>query len=175
VHLSAEDYRTLFGDAEFTNVRELSQPGQFLSDKKVDIVGPKRTIEGVSVLGPARPQSQVEISRSDCFALGLRDVPVRQSGDLKGTPGITLRVGDKQVVLSEGVIVMMRHVHLDTRTAAENGFVDKQIVSIKIGGARGGILAETIVRVHDSFGPAVHLDSDEGNAMGVGNEVEIIA
>ena len=176
VHLSEGDLKALFGaDANLAVVRELSQPGQYLSDKKVDLVGPKRVIEGVAVLGPLRKQSQVEISRSDCFVLGAKDVPLRQSGDVSGTPGIVLRAGEREVALSEGLIVAKRHVHLDPKTAELNGFSDGQIVKLKIGGERGGVLAETVVRVHESFAPAVHLDSDEGNALGVSVEVEIIA
>ena len=175
VHLSDAHLKVLFGkDAKLGIVRELSQPGQYLSDKKVDLVGAKRVIEGVSVLGPTRPQSQVEISRSDCFVLGLRDVPVRQSGDLKATPGLVLRAGDKAVEISEGVIVAKRHIHVDPKTAQMNNLSDGQIVSIKVGGERGGILEGVVVRVHANFAPSVHLDSDEGNALGTGNEVEIV-
>lgn len=175
VHLSEGDFRALFGKAEFTNLKNLSQPGQFLSDKKVDLVGPKRVIEAVSVLGPVRAQSQVEISKTDCFTLGLKNVPVRQSGDLKGSPGLVMRAGDKEITLSEGVIIAKRHVHLDSKTAADHKFVDGQIVGIKIGGERGGILHDTVVRVHKNFAPAIHLDSDEGNALGAGNEAEIVS
>lgn len=175
VHLSKADFKILFGkDAEFINLRELSQPGQYLTDKKVDLVGPKRTLEGVSVLGPVRPQSQVEISRSDCFVLGLKDVPVRQSGDLKESAGIVMRAGGKEVVLSEGVIVAKRHVHVYPESAKKNQLTDGQIVSIKVDGERGGILAGVVVRTGVGHADAVHLDSDEGNALGIGKEVEII-
>lgn len=176
VHLSEADLKSLFGkDAELTVVRKISQPGQFLSDKKVDLVGPKRTIEGVSVLGPIRKETQVEISRTDCFTLGMKDVPVRGSGDLKGTPGMVVRAGGKSVELKNGVIVIQRHVHIDPETAKKNGFTDGQIVSIKVAGERGGILANTTVRTGAGHLNAVHLDSDEGNAFGAGNEAEIIA
>jgi len=176
VHLSEKDFKALFGEnAVCERVRDLSQPGQYLSCQKVDLVGPKRAITGVSVLGPTRSQTQVELSRSDCFVLGLKDVPVRESGKLHGTPGITIRAGENEVVLSEGVIVMQRHVHMDTKTAGDNGFVDKQIVSLRVGGDRGGVLHNTIVRVNKDYAPAAHLDSDEGNALNAcGQEVEII-
>ena len=177
VHLSETDLKTLFGkDATLEIVKTISQPGQYLSDKKVDLVGPKRTIERVSVLGPTRPETQVEISRSDCFTLGMKDVPVRGSGDLKGTPGMTIRAGDKAVELGHGVIVIQRHVHIDPETATKHGFTDGQVVSLKIEGERGGVLAGVTVRTGKGHFNAVHLDSDEGNALGAkcGGEAEII-
>jgi putative phosphotransacetylase len=175
VHLSEEHLKALFGEtAKLEVVKTISQPGQYLSDKKVDLIGPKRTIERVSVLGPTRPDTQVEISRSDCFTLGMKDVLVRGSGDLKGTCGMTIRAGDKTVELDKGVIVIQRHVHIDPETAAKHGFTDGQIVSLKIEGERGGILAGVTVRTGKGHFNAVHLDSDEGNALGAGNEAIII-
>lgn len=174
VHLSESDLQTLFGkDAKLEQVRELSQPGQYLAVQKVDLVGPKRTIEGVAVLGPTRAETQVEIARTDCFSLGIKGVPVRQSGMLEGTPGIVLRNGNKMVELKRGVIVAHRHVHLDPKTAESNGLKDNQIVDLVFAGDRGGVLSNAIVRVHKNFAPAVHLDSDEGNAMACGAEVTI--
>lgn len=177
IHLSEADLKALFGkDAELVVVKAISQPGQFLSDKKVDLIGPKRTIERVSVLGPTRPETQVEISRSDCFTLGMKDVPVRGSGDLKGTPGMAIRAGDKTVELGHGVIVIQRHVHIDPETATKHGFKDGEVVELKIDGERGGILAGVTVRTGKGHFNAVHLDSDEGNALGAicGGEAEII-
>jgi len=175
VHLSEADLKALFGeDATLEVVKTISQPGQYLSDKKVDLVGPKRTIERVSVLGPTRPETQVEISRSDCFTLGMKDIPIRGSGDLKGTPGMMIRAGDKTVDLKSGVIIIQRHVHIDPESAAKHGFTDGQVVSLKIEGERGGILANVTVRTGKGHFNAVHLDSDEGNALGCGCEVEII-
>lgn len=174
-HLGKADFEALFGkDAELGVVRNISQPGQYLSDKRIDLVGPKRIIESVSILGPLRPETQVEISRSDCFTLGMKDVPVRGSGDLKGTPGMTLRAGDKSVVIKQGVIVIQRHVHIDPESAKKNGFTDGQIVKIKVDGLRGGILENVTVRTGKGHLNAVHLDSDEGNALGCGNEVKIL-
>ena len=168
-HLGKADFEALFGkDAQLGVVRNISQPGQFLSDKRIDLVGPKRTIEGVSILGPLRPETQIEVSRSDCFTLGMKDVLVRCSGDLKGTPGMTLRAGDKTVDLKQGVIVIQRHVHIDSDTARKHGFTDGQVVKIKIDGPRGGVLANVTVRTGKGHSNAVHIDSDEGNAMGIG-------
>ena len=175
VHLSEKDLKALFGGAaELVATRDLSQPGQFQSDKKVDLVGPKRTIEGVSVLGPTRSQTQVEISRTDCFTLGLKDVPLRQSGYLKDSAGIVMRVGEKEVKLVEGVIVAQRHVHMSPETAKKNDIRDGQVVSVKIDGERGGIFSNVIVRTGPSHSNAIHIDSDEANALGAGSEAEII-
>jgi putative phosphotransacetylase len=175
VHLCQADLITLFGEqAEMQCVRDLSQPGQFLSDLRVDIVGPKRTICGVSVLGPTRSRTQVEVSQTDCFALGMKGVPVRDSGDLEGTPGIRLQNGDKFVDLTFGVIVVKRHVHLDPKSAEEYGLTDEQMVDLQFDGVRGGILANATVRVLPQYAPAVHIDSDEGNAVLAGKTVTII-
>jgi len=176
VHVTKQHLEDLFGvGAVLGNVRDLSQPGQFLSDKKVDLVGLKRTIEGVSILGPVRGSSQVEIARTDCFTLGVKDVPVRQSGDIKGSPGIVLRAGNKTINLTEGVIVAKRHVHFDPKTARQNNFFDGQIACVKISGERGGTLRGVVVRVDESFAPAIHIDSDEGNALAAGAEAEVFA
>ena len=176
VHLSQKDLESLFGaGAELEFVRELSQPGQFLSAQKVDLIGPKRSILGVSVLGPCRAETQVEISRTDCFTLGIKDVPVRQSGMLQGSPGIILKNGDNQVQLTHGVVVAQRHVHMHTDTAKKEGFVDGDMAELVIEGERGGVLSNAVVRVNPSFGDSVHLDSDEGNGLGFkcGTEITI--
>ena len=175
VHLTKQDFQDLFGKgAKLEVVRSLSQRGQFLSDKKVDLVGPKRVIEGVSILGPLRERNQIELARTDCFALGLKNVPVCISGQLDESVGITLRVGGKEKTINKGVIVAKRHVHLDPKTADLQGLKNGQVVGIKVDGERGGLLGEAVVRVHDEYTPAVHIDTDEGNALGVGNEVTII-
>jgi putative phosphotransacetylase len=175
VHLSQNDLATLFGEgATMQCVRELSQPDQYLSDLRVDIVGPKRTIGSVAVLGPVRKQSQVEISQTDCFTLGLRGVPVCQSGNLDGTPGVRLQNGDKFVDIKCGVIVVQRHVHLDPTSAKKNNLCNGELVDLEFDGPRGGILRNAIVRVHPEFAPAVHIDSDEGNALLAGGTVTVI-
>jgi len=175
VHLSAEHLEILFGKgAQLTEVKPLSQPGQYLAEQRVDLVTDKTTFKNVAVLGPTRAKTQVELSRTDCFALGLKTVPVRQSGDLAGTPGVKLRNGDKEVAIEEGVIVGMRHVHLDDKFAATHDIKDNQIVSIKIQGERGGTLKNAVARVHPSFAPAIHIDTDEANAMGFTTGTAII-
>ncbi|MCL2569665.1 MAG: phosphate propanoyltransferase [Firmicutes bacterium] len=177
VHISKEHVEILFGKGhQLKFVRELSQPGQFLASERVELVTAKSTIKNVAVLGPERTQTQVEISRTDCFALGLKNVPVRQSGNLVDSPAIILRTEKGEVKIDSGVIVAQRHIHMDTKTAKDNGFKDGQIISVKFGGSRGGTLNNTVVRVHDNFAPAVHIDSDEGNALGFcSGEVEILA
>ena len=174
IHMCQSDFEKLFGEGKKPEwVRDLSQPGEFLSAQRVDIVGPKRTIESVSILGPLRTKSQVEISRTDCFTLGLKDVPLRQSGDLDGSPGVILRAGDKDVVLKQGVIIAKRHVHLDPKTARDNGFKDGQTVKLIFGGERGGVLNGAVVRVGENYLQTVHIDSDEGNAVFCSEQIEI--
>ena len=174
VHLTQTDLEILFGKgAKLEFERALSQPGQFLSKQRVTLIGPKREIENVAILGPVRSASQVEIARTDAFTLGIKDVPLRQSGDVAGTPGIVLKNGSKTIGLTQGVIVAKRHVHFDTKTAHENGFYDGEIVNIILGGERGGVFNKTVVRVHDNFAPAIHIDSDEGNAMFAETQAEV--
>ena len=166
VHLSRTHLQVLFGIDELSPIKWLSQPGQFLSRKRVDLVTPKATIQSVAIIGPTRPQTQVELSATDCQTLGLRDVPVRQSGDLDQTPGLTLRAGEREVTLERGVIIAKRHVHLDPNTAREFGLTDGQVVSLRFDGERGGQLDNTIVRVSENSHPAAHIDTDEAHAMG---------
>jgi len=175
VHLCAAHVEALFGEGHvLTRARGLSQPGQYLCRERIDLVGSKSTLYKVAIIGGVRGRSQVEVSRTDAVALGLRDVPVRQSGELAGSPGITIRNGERQVVLEEGMIVARRHIHLDPQTASDGGLVDGQIVSIEFEGERGGLYNNVIVRVGAAFAPAVHIDSDEAGAMGfVGGEVAV--
>ncbi|MBQ3413035.1 MAG: phosphate propanoyltransferase [Oscillospiraceae bacterium] len=177
VHVTEEDLHKLFGEGyELTVRKELSQPGQFASGERVTIVGPKRSLENVSILGPCRKQSQVEISATDARSIGI-SAPVRESGDLEGTPGCKLVGPAGEVDLEKGVIVAKRHIHLDTKTAAEFGLEDKQIVCAKVNTPeRSLIFGDVVVRVSDSYAPAMHVDTDEGNAAGISGtpEVEII-
>lgn len=169
IHLSAEDLETLFGpDYELTPIKDLSQTGQFAADEKLTIVTPKNAIQNVRVLGPVRSQTQVEISRTDAFALGLRP-PVRDSGSLENSEGITL-VGPKgSIHIKEGVIIALRHIHMSPKDAEEFGVKDKDIVSVKAGGERGVIFTNVLVRVRDDFVLEMHIDTDEANAAGLGN------
>jgi putative phosphotransacetylase len=171
VHLSQKDINILFGEGhELTSIKDLGQPGQFACDEKVDLVGPKRTIKGVRVLGPARGESQVEISLSDGFTLGIPEVPVKGSGSLVGTPGIKL-VGPKgEVELEQGVIAAARHIHMNPKEAAEFGVKDKDMVKVKAEGERGLVFENVLIRVHDSFALEFHVDVEEGNAAMIQNK-----
>ncbi|MDI9495664.1 MAG: phosphate propanoyltransferase [Bacillota bacterium] len=177
VHLSKDHIDILFGEGhELTPIKDLSQPGQFACDEKVDLVGPKRTIKGVRILGPARKETQVEISLSDGFTLGLEDVPVRDSGKIDGTPGLKL-VGPKgEVVLDKGVIAAARHLHMHTSDAEKYGLKDKDLVQVKVGGPRGLVFDNVLVRVNDEYALDMHVDIEEGNAAGLknGDEIEVI-
>ncbi len=172
VHVTQEALETLFGEgATLTNKKDLSQPGQFACFEKVTVVGPKGELV-CSILGPVRPANQVEVSFTDARKLGIVP-PVKESGDLAGSPGCKL-VGPKgEVEISEGVIVAKRHIHFDPKTAADNGFTDKQIVSVAVGGeGRKLIFGDVVVRVHERFAPAMHIDTDEANAACIAGNVE---
>ncbi|KXZ39533.1 putative phosphotransacetylase [Alkalithermobacter thermoalcaliphilus JW-YL-7 = DSM 7308] len=176
IHLSKEHIEILFGEGyELTHFKDLSQPGQYACNEKVDIVGPKGTIKGVRVLGPARPQTQAEISFADGFALGIMP-PVRDSGDIEGTPGAKI-VGPKgEVELDKGIIAAARHIHMHTTDAEKFNVVDKQRVKIRTFGERAVVFENVLVRVHPSFALEMHVDVEEGNAAGVknGDMVELI-
>lgn len=177
VHLSKEHINILFGEGhELTPIKDLSQPGQFACDEKVDLVGPKRTIKGVRILGPARKETQVEISLADGFTLGLTEVPVRDSGKTEGTPGVKLVGPCGEVELEKGVIAASRHIHMHTTDAEKYGLKDKDIVSVKVGGPRGLIFENVLIRVNAEYALDMHLDVEEGNAAGLanGDAVEVI-
>ncbi len=164
LHLTQAAVDVLFGTGyQLTKKKDLSQPGQYACAEKVEVIGPKGSLM-MSILGPVRPESQVEVSYTDARALGVT-APVRESGDIAGTPGITLKVGDNTLTLDEGVIIAKRHIHLTPAAAAEFGVEDKQIVSVKISGTgRTTIFDDVVIRVKDSFAPAMHIDTDECNA-----------
>lgn len=165
VHVTEETLKILFGeDAKLTSKKPLSQPGQYAANEKVTIVGPRKSIENVSILGPTRKSDQVEISATDARALGI-DVVVRESGDIKGTPGCKL-IGPKgDVELKEGVIVAKRHIHATPDDAKALGLVDKQVVNVRVtNNDRSIIFGDVVVRVRDDFALAMHIDTDESNA-----------
>jgi len=165
VHVSREDLDVLFGPGhELKVMRDLSQPGQFAAQETVTLVGPKGVIQGVRILGPVRKKTQAEISRTDAFALGLTDVPVRESGDLTGTPGISMVGPAGAVTLKEGVIIAARHLHAAPRDAVRLGVKDGDRVRVRIPGPRAVVFEEVVVRVRDDFSLEVHLDFDEANA-----------
>ncbi len=165
VHLSAEHIAALFGEgATLTHKKDLSQPGQFACEERVTVVGPKKSIPNVIILGPARPASQVEVSFTDARTLGVA-APVRESGDVAGSGACKLVGPCGEVELSEGVIVAKRHIHLTPADAEAFGVEDKQIVSVKIeNDTRSTVFGDVVVRVNPNFAAAMHIDTDESNA-----------
>ena len=165
VHLSAQDIETLFGaGATLTEKKPLSQPGQFACEERVTLVGPKKSIANVIVLGPARPATQVEISLTDARTLGVT-APVRESGDIEGTGTCKLVGPAGEVEIDCGVIAAKRHIHLTPADAEEFGVADKEIVSVKIeSDGRTTIFGDVVVRVSPKFAAAMHIDTDESNA-----------
>lgn len=165
IHLTADAVETLYGKgAELIVKKELSQPGQFAcANDKITLVGPKGSL-AVSVLGPVRSANQVELSFSDARALGLKDVPVRESGDVAGTPGLKLVGPAGEIEISEGVIIAKRHIHFNVEEAAAFGVKDKQIVKVKLDTARPLIFDDVVCRVSPKFALAMHIDTDECNA-----------
>lgn len=164
VHLTREAAFTLFGHG-LTEKRPLSQPGQFVCNERVSLVTPRGRFENVAVLGPERKECQVELSLTDCVALGVK-APVRLSGHTDGTPGITLESGNARLQLSAGVIVAQRHIHMTPQDAAQRGVADGQAVRLRVFTARPLIFDDVIVRVSPDFRTFAHLDYDEANACG---------
>ena len=164
VHVTREQAQTLFGHG-LTPKRPLSQPGQYLANERVTVVGRKGTFENVAVLGPERKEAQVEISLTDGRTLGL-EAPVRLSGDVSGTPGVTLIGPAGTVTLNQGVIAAQRHIHLTPEDARNFGVKDKQVVKLQTFTARPVIFQDVAVRVSPEFASYVHLDYDEANACG---------
>ncbi len=166
VHVSQEALETLFGAGyELTKKKDLSQPGQFACEERVQVIGEKSSFPAVSILGPVRPDCQVEISASDARAIGVK-APVRESGDIAGSGACKL-VGPKgEIELKEGVIIAKRHIHMTPEDAEKYGLKDKQVVSVKIESAeRSLIFGDTVVRVSPKFSLAMHIDTDEANAV----------
>ena len=171
VHVTEKDLEKLFGKgAVLTPKRDLSQPGQYLCEERVDLIGPKKTIPNVSILGPTRPETQVEISLTDARTLGVT-APIRMSGDIKGSGSVTIKGPAGEIVLEEGVIAAKRHVHMTPDDAEKMGLQDGQVVSVKIESERGLVFNETVIRVSKKFATAMHIDTDESNAAGCGREV----
>ena len=164
VHLTEKQAQELFGH-KLTPFRPLSQPGQFLAKERLTVEGPKGKFEKVAVLGPERCAGQVEISLTDGKVLGIKP-PVRQSGDIKDTPGVTLIGPMGQVVLREGVIAARRHIHMTPEDATRFGLRDGDVVNLKTYTDRPLTFGDTVVRVSPSFATFVHLDYDEANACG---------
>lgn len=172
IHLSKEHVDVLFGAGHaLTNKKDLSQPGQFACEEKVELVGAKGSLK-VSVLGPERKATQVELSYTDARTLGLKSVPVRESGDIAGTPGLKLVGPCGEVTIDEGVIIAKRHIHMTPADAEAYGLSDKQVVSVKCdSNGRSLVFGDVVVRVNPTFALAMHIDTDECNAAGAFGEV----
>ena len=171
VHVTQETFEVLFGKGkELTKKKDLSQPGQFAANEKVTIVGPKGEMSA-SILGPVRTADQVEVSLTEARKLGIA-APVRESGDIAGTPGCKLVGPEGEVEIANGVIAAKRHIHLTPEKAAEFGVEDKQIVSVAVGGeGRKLVFGDVVIRVSPKFAPAMHIDTDESNAAGIAGTV----
>ncbi len=166
VHVTQEALEILFGkDAVLTKKKDLSQPGQYACEERVTVVGPKKELANVSILGPVRPATQVELSATDARSIGL-PIAIRESGDIAGTPGCKL-IGPKgEVEISEGVIVAQRHIHMIPETAEKLGIKNKDVVWVKAEtNGRTAILGDVVVRVSEKFADAMHIDTDESNAI----------
>ncbi len=173
VHVTQEAVEILFGDgAVLHEKKRLSQPTEFATEERVDIVGPKKELKNVSILGPCRKATQVEISATDARTLGIAPV-IRESGDIAGTPGCKI-VGPKGTLeITEGVIVAKRHVHMTPAFAEKNGFKNQDIIKVKISGTgRSAILEDVVCRVNETFAEAMHIDTDEANAVCAFGEIE---
>ena len=173
VHVTKETLAILFGEGhELTKKKDLSQPGQFACEERIDVVGPKKTLTGVSILGPIRPENQVELSATDARSIGIA-APVRESGELEGTPGCKLIGPCGEVEIDHGVIVAKRHIHMTPADAEAFGVQDKQVVWVKVmTPERSAILGDVVVRVSEKFALAMHIDTDESNAvMGTRDQV----
>lgn len=164
VHVSQEDLETLFGPGyELTKFKDLKQTGQYAANEKVQVEGPRGSFQAVRILGPVRKASQVEVSATDCLKLGVAAV-LRDSGKLQETPGVTLTGPAGQVVLSQGVIVAARHVHLCPETAQREGIEDGDYLCAHIPGDREITFGKVLARVDASYVDEFHLDTDEANA-----------
>jgi putative phosphotransacetylase len=170
VHLSQAHLIELFGEnATLTVVKDLSQPGQFVSEERVDIISEKNTYENVAVLGPVRKNTQVEISLTDSYYLGIK-APVRESGDVSGSASVKIRGPLATIEIQEGLIVAKRHIHMTPEDAEKFKVKDKDIVTVKIPSLRKLYFADTVVRVNKAYALAMHIDLDEANAAGIGRE-----
>jgi propanediol utilization protein len=172
VHLNRQAMDVLFGTGSaLTRRNDLGQPGQYAAEETLTLRGPKGEIQRVRVLGPLRAKCQVEITISDGYRLGVK-APVRDSGDLEGTPGLELIGPNGSLMLKKGVIVAGRHIHMTPMDAAVYGVNDRDIVSVEIAGPRGALLKNVLIRVSDTAGLEMHIDVEEANALGVKNGMQ---
>lgn len=173
LHVSKADLEKLFGVGfELTHMKDLGQPGQFASNERVDVVGPKGTFPGMRILGPVRKETQIEVAPSEARKLGI-NAPLRESGDLAGSSPIKL-VGPKgEVELSQGAIIAARHVHLTPETAAKHGIKDKDLLNLRVEGDRSVVFENVVARVSPSYADEAHIDVDEGNACCGANDAMV--
>jgi len=171
LHLAQEHVDILFGEGhQLTDEHQLSQPGQYACAEKVNLVGPKGRVDRVRVLGPVRKSTQIEISMTEQFKLGIQP-PIRASGAIDGSPGVTLEGPGGTVTIEEGVICALRHIHMTPEDALRFGLHDKDMVRVRVGTGRELIFGDVLVRVHPSFALAMHIDTDEANAANIGSGV----
>jgi putative phosphotransacetylase len=166
VHLSRADLATLFGLDELTVFRAVRQPGEFAAEQFVAVHGPRTTFPKVRVMGPCRPKSQVELSRTDCIALGV-DAPLTQSGHLDDAAPIDIEGPKGRIHLEHGALVAARHIHMGPSHAQAWGLADQDLVKVSFAGRRGGVVDNVIVRLKPEWIPEIHLDTDEANALGL--------
>lgn len=168
LHLSQSDIQALIGEQGLTKKKDLSQPGEYAAEETVTLIGPKGRIEGVRILGPARARTQVELAFTDTVKLGLK-APVRESGNIDGTPGLIIEYNGKQITIDCGAIVAMRHIHMTEEDAARFNVNDNGYVKVQVDGPRGGIFDHVLIRVKPSYALDFHIDTDEANAFGLKN------
>ena len=171
VHLTEEHIAALFGAGHaLTHKKDLSQPGQFACEERVTVVGPKKSIANVIVLGPARPASQVEVSLTDARTLGV-EAPVRESGDVAGTPGLKMVGPAGEIDVAEGAIIAKRHIHMTPADAEGLGVTNGEVVKVLVKSERTTIFDDVVVRVSPSYALAMHIDTDECNAAAAFGEI----
>ncbi|WP_238903692.1 phosphate propanoyltransferase [Clostridium sp. YIM B02506] len=174
IHVSQKDLDKLFGEGyTLTKKGDLKQPGQFASNETVTIRGPKGEFEKVRILGPVREESQVEISMTDSFRLGVKP-PIKESGQLENTPGLEI-IGPKGIVqIPQGTIIALRHIHMTPEQAMKIGVKDKDVVEVETFGERQGVLGNVLIRVSDKYSLEMHVDVDEANACSLKNNDFVI-
>jgi len=167
IHVCQAHLEELFGRGYQLKVfKDLTQPGQYAAEEQVTLVGPKGVLQKVRILGPCRSKTQIEVSQTDAYALGIGNVPTRDSGDLENSPGIIICGPNGAVTVKEGVVIAKRHIHLIPEQAAQYGLVDKDLVKVKIDNERGITFDNVLIRVNDQYAMDFHLDFDEANACG---------
>ena len=171
VHLSLEDYKELFGEDEFVNIKDLRQPGEFASNKQVTIIGPKKKIERVRVLGPLRSYTQVEVSKTDTITLGIT-APVRNSGELSDASEIII-TSEKSEIKRKAAIIATRHIHINAKDALELGVKNNDTTSVKVTTGKGGIMDQVYYKVNNNSAFEFHIDTDDANAFMITNEMEL--